>query len=83
MVFTRSRIGHTTLTHAVLLKDEDAAQCMFSKIPLSVKHSLLDCPAFNVCRKLFYEVNSLKEFSIILPEKVLEFLSNVNVRNLV
>ncbi len=49
---------------------------MFCKIPLSVKRILLDCPAFNVCRKLFNEVNSLKElFSIILPEKGLEFLS--------
>ncbi len=38
-----------------------------------------DCPAFNVCRKLFYEVNSPKVFSIILPEKVLEFVSYVNV----
>ncbi len=38
-----------------------------------------DCPTFNVCRKLFYEVNSPKEFSIILPEKVLEFLAYVNV----
>ncbi len=37
----------------------------FCKISLSVKHILLDCPAFNVCRKLFYEVNSLKEFNII------------------
>ncbi len=36
---------------------------------LSVKHILLDCPAFNVCRKLFYELNSLKElFSIILTD---------------
>ncbi len=54
-------------------KGEDPTQCMFCKIPLSLKHILLDCPAFNVCRKLSYEVNSLKEFSIILPENVLEF----------
>ncbi len=71
------------LTHAFLLKSEDPTQCMFCKIPLSVKHVLLDCPAFNACRKLFYEVNSLKEFSIILPENDLEFLSYVNVKNLV
>ncbi len=31
----------------------------------------------------FHEVNSLKEFSTILPEKVLEFLSYVDVKNLV
>ncbi len=82
-VFTLQCIGHTRLTRAFLLKGEDSTQCMFCKVPLSVKHILLDCPAFNVCRKLFYEVNSLKEFSIILPEKVLELLSYVNVKNLV
>ncbi len=84
VVFTRCHIGDTRLTHACLLKGEDPTQCMFCKIPLSVKHILLDCPTFNVCRKLFYEVNSLKDlFSINLPEKVLEFLSYVNVKNLV
>ncbi len=79
VVFTRCHIGLTRLTHACLLKGEDPTQCMFCKIPLSVKHILLDCPAFNVCRKLFYEVL----LSIILPEKVLEFLSYVNVKNIV
>ncbi len=59
----------------ILLKGEDPTQRMFCKVPLSVKHILLDCPAFNVYRKLFYEGNSLKElFSIILPEKVLIFI---------
>ncbi len=38
----------TRLTHAFLPEGEDPAQCMFYKIPLSVKHILLDCPAFNV-----------------------------------
>ncbi len=45
----------------------------------SVKHVLLDCPAFNTCRKLFYEVNSLKE---LISMKILEFLSNVNICNI-
>ncbi len=75
VVFSRCRIRHIRLT---------PTQCMFCKTPLSVKHILLDCPAFNACRKLFYDVNSLKElFGIILPEKVLEFLSYVNVKNIV
>ncbi len=33
-------------------------------LSLSVKHILLDCPAFNVCRKLFYDVNSLKSYLV-------------------
>ncbi len=46
---------------------------------IKIQHILFDCPAFNECRKLFYELNSLKElFSVILLEKVFEFLSCVN-----
>jgi len=36
VVYTRCRIGHTSLTHAFLLKGEDPTLCMFCKIPLSV-----------------------------------------------
>ncbi len=71
-VFTLQCIVHTRLTHAFFIKGEESTQCMFYKVPLSVKHILLNCPTFNVCRKLFYEVNSLKElFRIIMPEKFL------------
>ncbi len=44
---------------------------------------MLDCHAFNLCRKLFYDVNSQVLFCIILPEKVLEFASHANVKNIV
>ncbi len=69
-VFTLQCIVHTRLTHALFLLKVKSL-CMFYKVPLSVKHILLNCPTFNVCRKLFYEVNSPKElFRIIMPEKV-------------
>jgi len=47
-------MGHTSLTHAFLLKGEDPT--------LSVKHFLLDCPGLNTSRMLFYEVTSLKAY---------------------
>lgn len=59
------------------LKGEDYSMHPLQNSP-SVKLILLDCHAFDVCTELFYEVYSLKEFSIILPEKVLQFLSYVN-----
>ncbi len=44
-----------------------------------IQHILFDCPAFNKCRKLFYELNSLKELlSVIFLDLFLEFLSCVN-----
>jgi len=54
---------------------------MFCKISLSVKHFLLDCPGLNASRRLLYEVTSLKDlFNEIMPEKVLDFLSYVNLK---
>jgi len=65
-----------------LFKAEDPTLCMFCKIPLFVKHFLLDCPGLNASRRLFYEVTSLKDlFNEIMPEKVLDFLSYVNLKN--
>jgi len=47
---------------------------MFCKIPLSVKHFLLDCPGLNASRVLYDEVTCLKDiFNEIMPEKVLDF----------
>ena len=84
VVYTRCRVGHTSLTHGFLLKGEDPTLCMFCKIPLSVKHILLDCPGLITSRMLFYKVTSLKDiFNEIMPEKVLEFLSCVNLKNLI
>jgi len=47
-----------------------------------IKHILLVCSIFNASRKRFYyEVTSLKDLiSKILPEKLLEFFSYVNVK---
>ena len=62
------------MTHAFLLIGEDPTLCMFCKIPLSVKHILLDCPGLNTSRMLFYQVTSLKDiFNDIMSEKVLDF----------
>ena len=77
-------VGRTSLTHAFLLKGEDPTLCMFCRIPLTVKHILLDCPGLNTSRMLFYEVISVKDiFNEIIPKKVLDFfLSYVNLKNI-
>ncbi len=38
-----------------------------------MKHILLDFPGFNASRKRFNEVCSLRDFSKILPEKIVVF----------
>jgi len=64
-----------------LLKGEDPTLCMFCKIPLSVKHFLVDCPGLNASRRLFYEVTSLKDtINEIMPEKVLDFFYHMLIK---
>ena len=42
-VLTRIRIGHTHLTHCILLKGEDPPECIACDCCLTVKHILFDC----------------------------------------
>jgi hypothetical protein len=44
VILTRLRIGHTRLTHGILLRAEDAAICAHCDSPLSVVHILINCP---------------------------------------
>ena len=44
--YTRIRIGHTHLTHCLLLKGEDPPQCKACDCRLTVKHILFDCVDF-------------------------------------
>ena len=40
---TRLRIGHTRLTHSVILTQEDVPMCVECEEPVTVKHILMDC----------------------------------------
>lgn len=66
VVFTRCRIVHWPMPFCLKAKTQ-----LFCKNPLSMKHILLECPNLNASRKLFYEVCSLRDFSKILPEKII------------
>ncbi len=46
IVYTRCRIGHSRMTHKFLI-GEDPPTCSLCRIPLSIKHVLLDCAGFN------------------------------------
>ena len=48
---TRCRIGHTRLTHAYLLTNEQPPFCIFCNEPFTVKHFLISCTEFNYIRK--------------------------------
>ncbi|GFX80868.1 RNase H domain-containing protein [Trichonephila clavipes] len=56
---TRLRIGHTRFTHRHLLLSEDAPECPSCKVSYTVRHILIDCPAFNNSRIIFFNSSHL------------------------
>ena len=62
-IISRLRIGHTHITHSHLLKGEDSPVCLTCKVPLTVKHILINCDRFRRIRPKHYQTNNLKNSS--------------------
>ena len=70
----RCRIGHTRLTHAYLLTNEQPS--------FTVKHFLITCTEFNYIRNKYYTAKTVKElFSDISSDKIINFLKETNLFN--
>ena len=80
VIISGFRIGHTHITHSHLLKGEDFPVCSMCKIPLTVKHILINCDSFRqICPK-HYQKNNLKNlFKNSKPEEILSFLKEINL----
>ena len=60
VIISRLYIGHTQITHSHLLKGEDSPVYPTCKVPLTVKHILINCDRFRqICPK-HYQTNNLK-----------------------
>jgi len=88
VLLNRLRIGHTRLTHSVLLSGDDLPECDTCQCPLTVKCILVECVDLkDVRNKHFVIVASfIKIYLIILKHikslillKKLIFISNFNV----
>ena len=62
---TRCRIGHTKLTHAYLLTNEQPPFCISCYKPFTVKHFLITVTEFNYIRKKYYTAKTVKELLVI------------------
>lgn len=75
VVFSRLKIGHTFLTHAYLLKGENAPQCTSCQEPLTVKHILITCKDFDEIRNKHYTAKTIRTlFRDVPPWSILEFV---------
>ncbi|XP_055590748.1 uncharacterized protein LOC129742834 [Uranotaenia lowii] len=76
-ILTRLRIGHTRLTHEYLMEKEDPPVCIACKIPLSVKHIILNCPQYHQARVESGLADNLRQVLSNCPtgeKKILTFL---------
>ena len=79
---TRCRIGHTRLTHAYLLTNEQPPFCISCNEPFTVKHFLITCTEFNHIRTKYYTAKTVKElFSDTSSDKIINFLKETNLFN--
>lgn len=79
-VFHRLRIGHTHLTHAYLLKNEDPPECIPCHSRLTVEHILISCCDFDIIRSKFYSVSTMSElFSTINADTIVKFIKEIGL----
>ena len=79
---TRCKIGHTRLTRAYLLTNEQPPFCISCNEPFNVKHYLITCTEFNYIRKKYLTAKTVKElFSDTSSDKIINFLKETNLFN--
>ena len=73
----RLHIGHSFVTHSFLLKGEEPPMCIGYVQHLTI---LLTCSDFIEMRKSHFTAQSLRMlFQDILPEKIFNFLKEINI----
>ena len=79
-VMARLHIGHSFLTHSFLLKGEEPPMCIGCDKRLTIEHILLTCSDFIETRESHFTAKSLRMlFQDILPEKIFNFLKEINI----
>ena len=80
IVLTRARIGHTYLTHAYLLRDEDILECIPCDCILSVKHILTNCVDYFHSRQKYYNACNIETlFDEVNPTEIINFLKEIDL----
>ena len=80
VVLHRLRIGHTHLTHAYLLKEEDAPFCYPCDCPFTIKHLLVECVDFQHIRHKYYKEDTIYDVFANVPlGTILQFLKETEL----
>ena len=77
---TNNDNGHSFLTHSFLLKGEEPPMCIGCDERLTIEHIWLTCSDFIEIRESHFTAKSLRMlFQDILPEKIFNFLKEINI----
>ena len=80
VTITRLRIGHSSLTHSFILKQEQQPLGSTCQTPCPIKHVLLECKVFNDTRKRYFHTNTIKDlFESVHMDNVLSFLKEIGL----
>jgi ribonuclease HI len=83
VVLHRARIGHTYLTHAHLLRHENAPECGVCHCLQTVQHVLMECPNYIQYRVKYSFPNSLTDLFTKTPHsKIIGYLKDTKFYDL-
>ena len=61
VLLTWCRIGHSRVTHSLLLNNEPVPERVFCACPLTIRHVLLECADLILMRQQYFRTTSLSD----------------------
>jgi len=75
VLLNRLRIGHSRLTQSYLLCGDDPLTCQSCGLPLTVKHTLVECCNLHDIREKYFTVSSVTDlFKSIDKHTIINFI---------
>ena len=79
-VLNRLHIGHSYLTHSIILRREEAPVCIACGAVIAVKHILIEYADLLEIRKKYFEERYLYSFfQNVIREMIFDFLQEIGV----